>query len=54
MKKILVFLFFIIFLTNAYSDSKFSKDLKKVSKHNGFVDGKGKIYSAEEITDKKT
>ena len=53
MKKILIFLFFIIFLTNAYSDSKFSKDLKKVSKHNGFVDGKGKIYSAEEITDKK-
>ena len=53
MKKILVFLFFIIFLTNAYSDSKFSKDLKKISKNNGFVDGKGKIYSAEEITDKK-
>ena len=53
MKKILIFLFFIIFLTNAYSDSKFSKDLKKISKDNGFVDGKGKIYSAEEITDKK-
>ena len=53
MKKILIFLFFIIFTSNAYSDSKFSKDLKKVSKDNGFVDGKGKIYSAEEITDKK-
>ena len=53
MKKILIFLFFIIFLTNAYSDSKFNKDLKKVSKDNGFVDNKGGIYSSEQITDKK-
>ena len=53
MKKILIFLFFIIFFTNAYSDSKFSKELKKISKNNGFVDNKGKVYSREQITDKK-
>ena len=53
MKKILIFLFFIIFFTNAYSDSKYSKELKKISKNNGFVDNKGKVYSREQITDKK-
>ena len=53
MKKILIFLFFIIFFTNAYSDSKFSKELKKISKNNGFVDNKGKVYSREQISDKK-
>ena len=53
MKKILIFLFFIIFLTNAYSDSKFNKDLKKVSKDNGFVDSNGETYPSEQITDKK-
>ena len=53
MKKILIFLFFIIFLTNAYSDSEFNKDLKKVSKDNGFVDSNGETYPSEQITDKK-
>ena len=53
MKKILIFLFFIIFLTNAYSDSKFNKDLKKVSKDNGFVDSNGETYPSEQLTDKK-
>ena len=53
MKKILIFLFFIIFLTNAYSGSKFNKDLKKVSKDNGFVDSNGETYPSEQITDKK-
>ncbi len=54
MNRILVFLFiFIFFTTNAHSNSKFDKDLKKFSKDSGFVDNKGKVYSKEQITDKK-
>ena len=53
MKKFLIFLVFVIFSSNAYSDSKFEKDLAKVSEHNGFIDNKGEIYSIEQITDKK-
>ena len=53
MKKILIILLVFIFTTNAYSNSKFDKDLKKFSKDNGFVDNKGKVYSKEQITDKK-
>ena len=37
------FLIISFFLTNAYSSSKFDKDLKKVSKLNGFVDSKGAV-----------
>ena len=53
MKKFIIFLVFIIFSSNVYSDSKFEKDLAKVSKNSGFIDNKGKIYSIEQITDKK-
>jgi DNA gyrase/topoisomerase IV subunit A len=53
MKKILIILSVLIFTTNAYSNSKFDKDLKKFSKDNGFVDNKGKVYSKEQITDKQ-
>ena len=53
MKRILIFLIISFFLTNAYSSSKFDKDLKKFSKDNGFIDSKGKIYSENEIKDKK-
>ena len=53
MKKILISLIISFFLTNAYSNSKFDKDLKKFSKDNGFIDSKGKIYSEKEIIDKK-
>ena len=53
MKKLLIFLFLIILSSNAYSDSKFEKELKKVSKDNGFVDSNGKTYPSEQITDKK-
>ena len=53
MKKLLIFLFLIILSSNAYSDSKFEKELKKVSKDNGFVDSNGKTYHSEQITDKK-
>ena len=54
MSRILVFLcIFIFFTTNSYSSLKFDKDLKKFSKDNGFVDNKGKVYSKDQITDKK-
>ena len=53
MKKLLIFLFLIILSSNAYPDSKFEKELKKVSKHNGFLDSNGKTYPSEQITDKK-
>ena len=53
MKKIIIFLFFLVISNNAYSESKFDKELKKISKHNGFVDTKGKVYSKDQITDKK-
>ena len=53
MEKILIILLFIIFSSNVYADSKFEKDLAKVSEHNGFIDNKGEIYSIEQITDKK-
>ena len=48
-----LFLFLLIF-TNCYADKKFDKDLKKVSKLNGFVDSKGAIYSIEQISNKIT
>ena len=54
MNRILVFLFiYIFFTTNAHSNLKFDKDLKKFSKDNGFVDKKGKVYPKEQITDKQ-
>ena len=53
MKKILIILSVFIFTTNAYSNSKFDKDLKKISKDSAFVDNKGKVYSKEQIIDKK-
>ena len=53
-KKFLRILVLGVFLSsNSYADSKFAKDLAKVSKHNGFIDNKGEIYSIEQITDKK-
>ena len=54
MKKLLGILILGFLLSNnAYADSKFDKELKKISKNNGFVDTKGKVYSDEQITDKK-
>ena len=35
------------------ADKKFGKDLKKISKYNGFVDNLEKIYPADNISDKK-
>ena len=53
MKKLLIILLFIIFSSNVYADSKFDKDLKKVSKLNGFTDSSGKIYPADQISNKE-
>ena len=54
MKKLLgIVVLGLLFCGNAYADSKFDKELKKISKHNGFVDTKGKVYSKDQITDKK-
>ena len=54
MNRILFFLFFFIFFTtNAHSNSKFDKDLKKVSVDNGFVDNTGTVYSEEQVSNKK-
>ena len=53
MKKLLIILFFTIFSSNVYADSKFDKDLKKVSKLNGFTDSSGKIYPADQISNKE-
>ena len=39
--------------TNSLANNKFEKELKKVSKDNGFVDDKGEVYFSEQITDKK-
>ena len=54
MKKLLVIIVMGLLLSgNAYAGSKFDKELKKISKNNGFVDTKGKVYSKDQITDKK-
>ena len=57
MRKILKILVLCVLVLNysyySYADAKFDKDLKKISKNNGFVDSKGKIYPPEEIADKK-
>ena len=53
MKKLLIILLFIIFSSNVYADSKFDKDLKKVSKLNGFTDSSGTIYPADQISNKE-
>ena len=52
-KAILILIAGLLLSGNAYADSKFDKELKKISKNNGFVDTKGKVYSKDQITDKK-
>ena len=54
MKKFLgILLLGFFLLSNSYADSKFAKDLKKVSKLNGFVDSEGTIYPIEQISNKE-
>ena len=53
MKKILILIFFLLINTYSLADKKFEKDLKKVSKDNGFINNTGKIYPIDNISDKK-
>ena len=53
MNKILITILFVLLSTNSFADKKFEKDLKKVSKDNGFVNNTGKIYPIENLSDKK-
>ena len=53
MRQILIIILFILLSKNSFADKKFEKDLKKVSKDNGFINNTGKIYPIENISDKK-
>ncbi len=53
MRKILILILFCLINTNSLADKKFEKDLKKVSKDNGFIDNTEKIYTIDNISDKK-
>ena len=53
MLKIRLLALFLLISTYCYADTKFDKDLAKVSKDNGFVDNKGAVYPIEQISDKK-
>ena len=53
MRQILIITLFVLLSTNSFADKKFEKDLKKVSKDNGFVNNTGKIYPIENLSDKK-
>ena len=53
MKQILILIIFLLINSNSYADKKFEKDLKKVSKDNGFINNTGKIYPIENLSDKK-
>ena len=53
-KKFLVTIILSLLLSNhSFADKKFDKDLKKVSKDNGLIENNGKIYSIDNISDKK-
>jgi len=51
--RFILILLLIFSSTYSLANSKFEKDLKKISKDNGFVDNKEEVYSSEQITDKK-
>ena len=51
--KILILILFLLLNTHVVADKKLLKDLKKVSKDNGFINNKGNIYPVESIKDKK-
>ena len=54
MKFLGIIIFSLLLSTQAFADKKFEKDLKKVSKDNGFLDDLGKIYPIDNISDKKS
>ena len=53
MRQILIITLFVLLSANSFADKKFEKDLKKVSKDNGFINNTGKIYPIENLSDKK-
>ena len=53
MRQILIITLFVLLSTKSFADKKFEKDLKKISKDDGFVDNLGKIYTVDTISDKK-
>ena len=54
MKKLLGILVLGMLLSaSSFADSKLEKDLKKVSELNGFIDSEGKIYLADQISNKE-
>lgn len=53
MRQTFIIILFVLLSTNSFADKKFEKDLKKVSKDNGFINNTGKIYPIENISDKK-
>ncbi len=54
MKKFIIFnLFFLITVTNAYSETRFEKDLKKLKKLNSFVDNQGDYYKLDQNINKE-
>ena len=53
MKKPLGIIILALLLSSqSFADKNFDKDLKKISKDNGFVDNFGNIYLDDKITDK--
>ena len=52
-KFLVIIIFSLLLSSQSFADKKFEKDLKKISKDDGFVDNLGKIYSVDIISDKK-
>ena len=53
MKKIFIFIIFLLISNNLLANTLDYKGLEKLSKYNTFMDNKGKPYSVSEISDKK-
>ena len=49
-----IIIFSLLLSTQVFADKRFEKDLKKVSKDNGFINNTGKIYLIDNISDKKS
>ena len=49
-----IIIFSLLLSTQVFADKRFEKDLKKVSKDNGFINNTGKIYPIDNIYDKKS
>ena len=52
-KSIAIIVLSLVLSASCFADSKFDKDLKKVSKDNGFVDNTGAVYFEEQISNKE-